>query len=331
MKNSFYTLWSIFLVIAMVYYGKTFLIPFALSVFFWLIMSYQVWLLDKIFPYKRSVVSIIVWYIVLLWWILYGIWASAWYIEKNTSSLIQQIEETYAWYEAKVKSNRFIKNQHIKDLKEQWKKLLTLDTIWWIAWWTLHWLSKWLLIFVLSLLFLLNEKRIEHSMKKTLNNGEEILDIAKKVIAQYCYWLLILVSILFVLNTIWLLIFGVPYAPLIGWFSALATLIPTVWTLIWWIWATLVWWFLEGSLLVWVWIFVWYIAIQQIEEYFIMPKVVGERVSLNTLASIISLVVWWMLWWVAWLFLAIPTMWVVQKLFEKNNHPFWVLISSKPF
>jgi len=329
MKDTFYALWTIFLTISILYFGKAFLIPITLSIFFRLIMSYQVLLLTKKVSYKKSITIVLSSYILLLVGSFYVLWASAAYINEKTNSLLSQVGDAYSSYEMKVRKNTFITMSQINDWKEQWKELLTLDNVWWIAWWTLQWLTTGILIFFLSIFLLLTEKRIIYWLQETVwNQGKDIVDIARKTVAEYCFWLLLLVGILFIFNTIGLLIFWVPYAPLIGWFSALAAIIPMVWTIIWWIAATLASWFLTWSLFVWIWIFVWYIVVQQIDEYFITPKVVGESVSLNHLASLLSLIAWWILWWVAWLFLAIPIMWVIKKILDKGNHPFSIFLAN---
>ena len=327
MKNIFYTLWAIWLSIAILYIWKVFLIPVVLSVFFWLIMSYQTHQLKKKISHKASIYSIIFGYIFVLALCMYGIGSSAWYVRENISSLTSQIQEGYNVYEQKVKSTAFVSSEDISSWKQQGKDFLSLDMLGGIATWTLTGITTWMLILVLSFLMLLYEERIVYTIKSAYGKeGVEIIHIARKTVAQYCYGLWILILILFVLNTVWLLVFGVPYAFLIAAISAIATLVPTIWTLIGGVFATFVWGFLTGSVWIWFFIMAWYLIIQQIEEFFIMPKVVWNRVSLNTLTSIVSLFARWLLWGVAWLFLAIPIMGVIQKIWEKYKKPHAILM-----
>ena len=329
MKNLFYTLWSICLIVLMLYVWKVFFIPFALSIFFWLVMSYQAKFLSRYMKGKRGVYIIIFVYIVLLGAGIYGIGASAGYIQDNISSLSMQVTEWYILYEEKIASNSFITSEDIANRKEKGKAYLDLDILWWIASWTLTSMTTWILIIVLSFLLLLAQDRIIYTVVALYGKQwEETIYIARKTVAQYCLWLSMLILILFILNSIWLLVLSVPYAILIAAISAFATLVPTIWTFIGGIFATLVGGFLTESMWIWLWIMAWYLCIQQIEEFVIMPRVVGKRVSINTLTSIISLFAWWLLWGVAWLFLAIPIMGVIQKLAEKNALPVAVLMGT---
>jgi predicted PurR-regulated permease PerM len=86
---------------------------------------------------------------------------------------------------------------------------------------------------------------------------------------------------------------------------------------------------LTGSIIVSIIICGRYILIQQLEEYFILPRVVGSRVSLNVLVSIISIVARGMLWGVAGIFLAIPIMGVVEMLLEKHGRKVSILLNNK--
>lgn len=332
MKNTFYTLWTICLIIAMLYMWKVFLIPLTLSIFFWLIMSYQVQLLQNRTSRKVSTYIVIAGYICVLGACIYGIWSSAGYINDNISSLTTQIQESYETYEDKVQSYSFVSGQDISNRKDQVKEWLSIDLLGGIASGTLSGMTTMLLIMVLSILMLIYEDRILYTIKSRYGkDGVDVVYISRTTVAQYCLWLMLLIFILFVLNSIGLLVFGVSYALLIAAISAIATLVPTIGTLIGGVFATLVWWFLTWSLWVWLGIMAWYLVIQQIEEFFIMPKVVWSRVSLNTMASITSLFVWGLLWGVAWLFLAIPIMGVLQKIGDKHKKSYAVLMWNDGF
>ncbi|PQJ10075.1 AI-2E family transporter [Flavipsychrobacter stenotrophus] len=140
------------------------------------------------------------------------------------------------------------------------------------------------------------------------------------IIKYYLGGLLIQISYLTVLLGGILLLFGIKHAILIGVIFAILNLIPYIGALIgnligviltltssqemWQIWAVL------GSIAV----------VQFLDNNILMPRIVGSKVKINALASIVSIVIGGQLAGVAGMFLSIPVMAVLKIIFDKSTH-----------
>jgi len=321
-QKMFYSLWVLIAWVAILYLWKSFLIPLSMSIFIWLILSFFVTKLEEYFSNSIATLVVVVSFFVLLWAVFTWFWAWISYIQSNTSELFWTLNEIYTTYESKLANQTFITVDQISAWSAAIQEWITFEQISWLAWWTVSWLSTAVIIVMLSILLLTHENRINISMKKVMGpHYMKLFWTAKTTIAQYSYWLMVLILILFVLNTIWLLIFWVPNALFIWGLTSIATLIPTIWTIFGWLVAASVWWFASGSLYVVVGIAVWYLLVQQLEDYVIKPKIIWEKVSLNTLTVILWMLGWWLLRWVPGLFLAIPILWIIQKMAQEKGSP----------
>jgi predicted PurR-regulated permease PerM len=109
-----------------------------------------------------------------------------------------------------------------------------------------------------------------------------------------------------VLNTIGLMIIGVPYAFAIGPLTAIFTIVPYVGTLMGAVVPTLVALVTMDSVWYAAAVVGWYVGIQILEEVWIEPHIVGGKVKLNPLAAFIAVIIGGTLWGPAGLILFIP-------------------------
>lgn len=135
---------------------------------------------------------------------------------------------------------------------------------------------------------------------------DAILSRVKEVILSYMVGLLLVIGIVGSLNTISLWILGIDHALFFGFFAAVLVLIPYIGVAI-------------GSLLPILMSLItkdsaWYAfgvaasfgLIQFLEGNFITPYVVGNQVSINPFAAIVSLILFGNLWGIGGLVLALP-------------------------
>jgi predicted PurR-regulated permease PerM len=152
------------------------------------------------------------------------------------------------------------------------------------------------------------------------NNVNEILGAIKGIIQSYLVGLSIEIVIVAVLDSIGLLLLGIPYAILLGCMGALLNLIPYVGGVI----AGTI--FMIIALLTKTPIYVLYVLViyffvQFIDNNFLVPKIVGSKVKLNALISILAVISGAALWGVPGMFLSIPLVAIV-KLIADHIKPF---------
>jgi predicted PurR-regulated permease PerM len=136
------------------------------------------------------------------------------------------------------------------------------------------------------------------------------------MIQSYLVGLLLEIGIIACLNTVSLLIIGVPYAILLGLTCALLNLIPYVGGLVA-VGVTMTFAFLTKSTLAAMLVFFAHITIQFIDNNFLVPKIVGSKVKINALASIIVVLIGGALCGVPGMFLAIPVTAVVKVICDR--------------
>jgi predicted PurR-regulated permease PerM len=79
-----------------------------------------------------------------------------------------------------------------------------------------------------------------------------------------------------------------------------------------------------------VWVLVLYATVQLIDNNFLVPKIVGSKVKVNALASIIGVLIGGAIWGIAGMFLAIPILAICKVIFDRMPamQPFGFLIGD---
>lgn len=151
-------------------------------------------------------------------------------------------------------------------------------------------------------------------------NEEEVRTVLRQTrgaIQSYMFGLLIEGTIVASLNTLALLILGVPYAVLLGTLGAvlnvlpffggiLSTLLPvTVATIVKDGWSTQI------------WVCISYIVIQFTDNHFLIPYIVSAKVRINALISIVVVLLGGAVWGLSGMFLSIPFIGVLKIIFDR--------------
>lgn len=157
-----------------------------------------------------------------------------------------------------------------------------------------------------------------HAVFGVGNNNKvgEILFETKTIIKSYLLGLFLEFVIIAVLNSTGLLILGIDYAILLGIVGALLNVIPylggvialTLFIII-----TLV----TKPPVYSIYVVVLYTIIQLIDNNYIVPKVVGSKVKLNALISIVAVIAGGALWGIPGMFLSIPATAVIKLILER--------------
>jgi predicted PurR-regulated permease PerM len=148
------------------------------------------------------------------------------------------------------------------------------------------------------------------------NRTTEILFETKKIVQSYLFGLFVEFVIIAVLNSMGLLMLGIDYAILLGIVGALLNVIPYIGGII----AVAL--FMVIALVTKSPVYVFYVVglytiIQFIDNNFIVPKIVGSKVKLNALVSMIAVIAGAALWGIPGMFLSIPLIAIIKLILDR--------------
>ncbi len=145
----------------------------------------------------------------------------------------------------------------------------------------------------------------------------EVLSASKSVIQKYMLGLVIEMGIVAVLNTGVLLVIGVKYAIFLGIFSAILNIIPYIGILLGLGFTLLVTLSTSTHLSELVWIVIGFEVIHFADSNFLMPRIVGSKVKINALVTIVGVVIAGSLVGLAGIFLALPIIAILKIIFDR--------------
>jgi len=144
----------------------------------------------------------------------------------------------------------------------------------------------------------------------------ELINLIKSLIQHYLIGLLLQVAIISALYTIGLLILGIKYAIIIGIMGAFLNLIPYLGSIIAASMPILIAIVTKSSPWFALLVLALYVFIQFIDNNFITPKIVGSKVKLNALASIVAVIGFAALWGIQGMVIAIPLTAIAKLIFD---------------
>jgi len=158
----------------------------------------------------------------------------------------------------------------------------------------------------------------------------EVLTESTTIAQQYIAGLLIETTLVFILNTIGFLILGIKYAVFLALLAALLNLIPYVGMLIANVVCILITLVSSASAGDAIWVGVILAAVQFFDNNFGMPLIVGNKVRINALVTIIGVLLGGTLCGIPGMFLAIPALAFLKVVFDNvpELNPWGVLLSD---
>lgn len=144
----------------------------------------------------------------------------------------------------------------------------------------------------------------------------DVLTATKILIQSYLIGLLIEAAIVAALNTTTLLIIGIDYALLLGVLCALLNIIPYIGGLIAIVLTMLFAWVTKSPLSAGL-VLLAHLTVQFIDNNFLMPKIVGSKVKINALVSILVVLIGGELCGVPGMFLSIPVTAIIKVICDK--------------
>lgn len=190
--------------------------------------------------------------------------------------------------------------------------------------WVISWFTSFLFAFVTVFIFTFfitleryNIRKVFYSIlpqklsKYLYDNESDIIN----TLSEWLRWQLILWWAVFILTLIWLWILKLFWID-IDWIFTLAMIawfmefIPYLWTFIsfaialiislgaWWQW--------------FMWVFIVYLIIQQLEWNVLTSIIMWRTLSLTPFSVLLTMLIWWSLFWILWVLFAIPFLAIVQ-------------------
>lgn len=303
------------------YVAQGFLIPLVLGAFFGFLFDAigkkisQAWFKKE--AAKIVGILLLLGSIILLIYGLSVLWV---YLEGHFDQFVTALQNSFATAKETVLTISYLNEESISIALNKLGDSVSFTSFNGLVWSTFAFLFNAILVIVYAILFIVYREKIALLLELLIPwAGKEHLATIYETVYEYMKGLFALVFVVAVLYAVWLWVIGVEYGLLIALWAATMTLVPTVGTFFGGISAVIATWLLSWSMLkAWL-VAIWFVVIQTLEEYFILPKVVGERVELNIFATIVSIVGRWLLRGVAGIFLSIPIMGVWAKLLEKQK------------
>lgn len=145
----------------------------------------------------------------------------------------------------------------------------------------------------------------------------EVLMESKGIVQNYMLGLVIEMGIVAAANSLILIVIGVKYPVFLGVFSAILNIIPYVGILSGIIFTVLVTLTTSKDLSDIIWIIISFEIIHFIDSNFLMPKIVGSKVRVNALITIIGVVIGGTLIGLPGIFLALPVIAILKIIFDR--------------
>jgi predicted PurR-regulated permease PerM len=152
---------------------------------------------------------------------------------------------------------------------------------------------------------------------KDKKNVDAVMTGSKEVIKNYMLGLVVEMFIVAILNSIVLLLIGIKYAIFLAAFAAILNIIPFVGIFTGIVFIVMVTLTTSASMGQVFWIIAGMVAIHFVDSNFIMPKIVGSRVKINALVTIIGAFLGSALLGLEGVFLALPTIAILKIIFDR--------------
>lgn len=156
----------------------------------------------------------------------------------------------------------------------------------------------------------------------------EILSVSRSVSHQYIVGLLIEMTIVFALNTAGFLILKIQYALFLALVGALLNLIPYLGMVVANIFCMIITFVFSENIYDVVWVGVILAVVQLIDNNFLMPWIVGSKVKINALATLLGVLTGGTIWGISGMFLSIPALAVLKVIFDRIDRlrPFGLIL-----
>lgn len=304
-----------------------------------LLLPVTTFLVRKRFPKPLSILLPLVVAILILAAVIYFLSSQIINFLDDAPKLRERITEISVSLQKWLKSSAHIsvpkQNQYLKDtvdnIKDEAPNIVSATFL------SLTELLTYIVLLpIYTFLFLFYRNTIKTFFAKVFKNGnevkvQEVLSESGLIAQQFITGLLIETTIVFSLNAVGFLILGINYAIFLALLAALLNLIPYVGMLVANIICMIVTLVSSESIGDVLWVGIILAAVQFIDNNFGMPLIVGNKVRINALVTIIGVLVGGALCGIPGMFLAIPGLAVLKVIFDKvpDLQPWGLLLGDE--
>jgi predicted PurR-regulated permease PerM len=334
------TLISITILCVGLYYAKGIILPILFAILLaMLLLPVTNFLSRRKFPKPLSIIIPLFLAIILIAAVIYFLSSQIVNFADDAPALRERIRDVGSSFQAWLNSALNIsvpkQNQYLKDTVENIKEgapgmisatfLSITEALTYIV-----------LLPIYTFLILYYRLTIKNFFVRVFKNGDEdsvheVLSESGTIAQQYITGLLIETTIVFTLNCIGFLILGIKYAIFLALLAALLNLIPYVGMLVANILCMLVTLVSSENISDVLWVGIILAAVQFIDNNFGMPLIVGNKVRINALVTIVGVLVGGALCGIPGMFLAIPGLAVLKVIFDKvpDLQPWGLLLGDE--
>lgn len=191
-----------------------------------------------------------------------------------------------------------------------------------------------IIIFIITFLLLLYRRLIVMFFislfaDQYIDRIHNVLNRTRIVVKSYIVGLIIEMIIVAIANCAVLFFLGVKYALLLGVIGAVLNIIPYVGIFMACVLTTLITLTTNSPSTV-IWALVSFIIIHMLDSNILMPKIMGSKVNVNALATIVGIITGTALWGIPGTFMAVPIMAMMKVIFEEVEplRPFAILMGD---
>ena len=150
--------------------------------------------------------------------------------------------------------------------------------------------------------------------------NRNILVKVKNVVRNYIIGIFLVILILAILNSIALIAFGLEHAIFFAVFAAILNIVPFIGPIVGSILPAIFALVMKDSIWYPLGIIIYFVVIQLVESYLITPNIVGRKVSINPMFTILAIFIGNMIWGVAGMILFIPFTAMMKQIFDEIDH-----------
>ncbi|MBL7870470.1 MAG: AI-2E family transporter [Cyclobacteriaceae bacterium] len=308
------------------YIGQDLLLPIFFAILLGtLLLPASRYLLRKKVPESLSILIPLVLFFIVFSCLLYFLSYQVVHFFDDLPEIKQKINSLFTsiqrWFKQETKVTITKQNQFIKDFTENIKKgnsdflgntVATLTNV----------ISYMVLLPIYTFLLMYYRSTIKQFLISTFKNGSEekvteVIQESTNVAQRFVLGLCLETGLVFALNTAGFLIIGIKYAVFLALLAALLNLIPYAGMLIANLLCMLVTLVSTDNQIEAIWVGVVLLIVQIFDNNIGMPLIVGSKVKINALVTIIGVLVGGALCGIPGMFLAIPGLAVMKVIFDR--------------
>jgi len=328
-------------IVVILYYGRTLLLPLAFAgLLAMLFTPLSEKLENKGVPRWGSITICVLILLLAIGVVLGAVSWQAKSLVEDWSKVQQEFQSKAQDFETYLTDNVGLTEEQIQQFKERFSGRSSQLQAWAGRFFGsfISVLGSSLLVIIYLILLLMARERITAFVLRLARDDQrdtarEIMWSAREIASKYLVGRLILIGILAVVYAIGFSVFGLQYAIPIAILAAVLTIIPYLGNIIGGVIALGMGLVTSGGVTVLLGVLGTMSFAQVLESYVLEPWIVGKKVTLNPLFTVVSIIAFSTVWGIAGTILALPITGMLKEAFDRIPplHPFAFLMDIKDF